>query len=98
MNKFDFLLGDWILEYKVPKSAFHESATGSGSGTFKRALSDKYVIFDYFSSVGGQQGEAHGIFVRDEKANIYRYWWFESSGAFMQASCNFVNEKTLHMN
>ena len=99
MDKFDFLLGDWDLEYRVPKSSLHSAASGSGRGTIKRALNDKFVIFDYVSSVeGGEQGEAHGIFVRDEKANIYRYWWFESSGAFMQASCNFVSEQILAMN
>jgi uncharacterized protein YutD len=28
MDKFDFLLGDWNLESRVPKSAFSEAATG----------------------------------------------------------------------
>ena len=98
MNKFDFLLGDWDLEYRIPKSSFHEAATGNGKGTFKKALNNKYVIFDYVSFVDSKQGEAHGIFAWDDKANIYRYWWFESSGAFMQASCQFINEKTLAMN
>ena len=27
MEKFDFLIGDWNLEYRVPKSAFSEAAT-----------------------------------------------------------------------
>jgi len=55
MEKFDFLIGDWNLEYRVPKSGFSEAATGSGSGTLKRALDDKYVYFDYSSSVNGQK-------------------------------------------
>jgi|GEM_PF-6411193 len=29
MEKFDFLLGNWNLEYRVPKSAFSEAATGT---------------------------------------------------------------------
>ena len=98
MEKFNFLLGDWDLEYRVPKSSIHEAATGIGSGTMKRALNDKFVIFDYVASLDDPEDKAHGIFVKDEKAGFYRYWWFESSGAFMQASCDFVNDKTLAMN
>jgi hypothetical protein len=100
MDKFDFLLGTWNLEYKVPKSAFSEAATGTGTGTFKRALDDKYVYFDYTASLttgekAEKKGGAHGIFAWDEKANVYRYWWFECSG---KATCNFVNDETLFMN
>ena len=103
MDKFDFLLGNWNLESKVPKSAFSEAATGTGTGTFKRALDDKYVYFDYSGSLtsgnkAGQEGGAHGIFAWDEKANVYRYWWFECSGNFMEATCNFVNNETLFLN
>lgn len=99
MEKFDFLLGDWRLEYRVPQSAFSAAMTGSGSGTCKRALNDKYVYLDYaatFSS--GDQCQAHGIFAWDDKLKLYRYWWFEDSGAFMAATCNFINEETLFMN
>ncbi|MBC8358167.1 MAG: DUF1579 family protein [Candidatus Aminicenantes bacterium] len=98
MEKFDFLLGNWNLEYKVPKSAFSEAATGTGTGTFKRALDDKYVYFDYSASLTLGEGEAHAIFAWDKKAKVYRYWWFESSGNFLQATCNFVDEKTLFLN
>lgn len=103
MDKFDFLLGNWNLESRIPKSAFSEAAKGTGAGTFKRALNDKYVYFDYTGSLktgdkAGKEGGAHGIFAWDEKANAYRYWWFESSGNFMEATCNFVNDETLFMN
>lgn len=98
MEKFDFLLGSWNLEYRVPKSAFSEAVTGTGSGTFKRALDDKYVCFDYSSSIKGQEGQAHAIFAWDEKVKVYRYWWFESSGSFLTATCNFVNAETLFLN
>jgi uncharacterized protein YutD len=101
MDKFDFLLGDWSLEYRVPKSAFSEAATGSGTGTFKRALDDKYVFFDYsctLSSALDKIVKAHAIFAWDEKAKVYRYWWFESSGSFQNATCNFVNDDTLFLN
>ncbi len=98
MEKFDFLIGDWNLEYKVPKSNFSKAATGSGVGTFRRALNDKYVYFDYSSLIGGQIGEAHAIFAWDEKAKVYRYWWFESSGNFLTATCNFVSDDILFLN
>ncbi|MFQ6069881.1 MAG: hypothetical protein ACE5LC_05065 [Candidatus Aminicenantales bacterium] len=101
MEKFGFLIGSWSLEYRVPKSAFSEAATGSGAGTIKRAMDDKYVYFDYSASLSSspaQVGEAHAIFAWDEKAKIYRYWWFESSGNFLTATCNFVNKNTLFLN
>ncbi|MFC2088918.1 hypothetical protein ACFLSX_04890 [Calditrichota bacterium] len=98
MQKFDFLIGSWDLEYRVPKSEFSEPATGTGFGTFKRALDDKYVYFDYSAEVAGKNGQAHGIFAWDKKAHVYRYWWFENSGKFMTATCHFVNYKTLLLN
>jgi hypothetical protein len=101
MDKFEFLLGDWNLKYRIPKSAFSEAATGSASGTFKRTLNDKYVFLDCsgaISTAPDEIGKAHGIFAWDEKAGFYRYWWFESSGSFSNATCNFVNDETLFMN
>ena len=97
MEKFEFLIGSWNLEYNIPKSSFSEAATATGFGTFKRALNNIYVIFDYESNIEGNTGGAHGIFAWDEKTQIYKYWWFESSGAFMEATCNFTDEDTLFM-
>jgi len=98
MEKFNFLLGTWNMEYKIPKSAFSEAASGTGKGTFKRALDDKYVYFDYSSLIEGKTGQAHAIFVWDEKLKLYRFWWFESSGNFSTATCNFINERILFIN
>lgn len=98
MEEFEFLIGSWNMKSNIPKSSFSEATTGTGFGTFKRALDDKYVFFDYESLFDEEKGGAHGIFAWDEKALLYRYWWFESSGAFMEATCNFVDEKTLFMN
>ena len=98
MDKFQFLLGQWNLEYKIPKSEFSEATTGSGTGEFKKALDDKYVFFDYSTLINGQTGSAHGIFAWDENLKAYRYWWFENSGNFSTATCKFVNDKTLFMN
>lgn len=99
MDKFNFLIGNWDLKYNIPKSSFSEEATGSGTGTFKRALNDKYVVFEYEATFSTEDNaKAHGIFARDEKINAYRYWWFEDSGSFMSATCNFINDKTLYLN
>src|SRR4030042_2753602 len=97
MEKFEFLLGDWNLESRIPQSRFSEAGTGTGNGTFKRTLKDKYVFFDYSSSTT-DEGGAHGIFAWDDKAKVYRYWWFEDSGSFQQAVCNFIDNNTLFMN
>ena len=75
IEKFNFLLGNWNMEYNVPKSAFSEATSGTGEGAFKRALDDKYVFFDYSSVVSNEKGQAHGIFAWDEKVKIIRYWW-----------------------
>lgn len=91
MEKFEFLLGEWILDYRIPKSAYSEARLDSGKGTFKRALNGKYVFFDYSTKSGS---EAHGIFAWDDKVKIYRFWWFENSGAFQTATCNFINDQT----
>ena len=97
MEQLGFLVGDWNLEYKVPKSRFSEAATGTGAGTFRRALNDKYVHFDYSCSLPTGDGEAHGIFAWDQKAKVYRYWWFEDSGSFSEAAGNFVDDDTLFL-
>jgi hypothetical protein len=101
MDKFDFLLGNWNLKYRIPKSMLYEADKGSGTGTLKSALDDRYVYFDYecsFSSAPQQVGKAHAIFAWDEKAQVYRFWWFENSGAFRQATCNFIDNQTLFLN
>jgi hypothetical protein len=98
MEKFEFLLGDWHLEYRVPKSSMSEADAGTGSGTFRRFLDDKYVTFDYSCSLTTGKGEAHAIFAWDEKAKLYRFWWFENSGNFDEATCNFLGDNALFMN
>ncbi len=95
MNKFEFLLGDWNLESRIPKSIFSEAGSDTGIGSFKRALNDKYVFFEYSSKSGG---EAKGIFAWDDKIKVYRYWWFENSGNYLAATCNFINDEVIAMN
>jgi hypothetical protein len=98
MDKFNFLLGTWKLDYKVPKSKFSDEDFGKGKGEFKRFLNNKYVTFEYNAKLLKGEAAAHAIFAWDEKNKIYRYWWFEDSGKFMEATCNFINVNTLCLN
>ena len=95
MDKFEFLLGNWNLEYRIPRSTFGEAGTDSGTGSFRSALNDKYVFFDYSTKAGSG---AHAIFSWDDKVKVYRFWWFENSGNFSTATCNFIDDETLAMN
>jgi hypothetical protein len=95
LEKFEFLIGDWNLEYRIPKSIFSDPGTDTGIGSFRKTLNDKYILFEYSTESGG---EAKGIFASDEKIKMFRYWWFENSGNFSSATCNFVNGNTLAMN
>ncbi len=98
IERLGIFIGDWNLEYKVPKSRFSDAAaTGTGTGTFSWALNDKYVYFDYLCSLTTGDGEAHGIFAWDQKAKVYRYWWFEDSGSFSEAAGDFVDNGTLFL-
>ena len=97
ISKLDFLPGEWKLEYWVPKSIFSEEDKGTGTGEFRRILNEKYVSFDYHAGLSSIKSSAHAIFVWDEKSQLYKYWWFESSGNFLTASCNFINDYTLSL-
>jgi hypothetical protein len=97
IERLGFFIGEWSLEYKVPKSRFSEAATGTGTGTFSWALNDKYVYFDYSCSLTTGDGKAHGIFAWDQKAKLYKYWWFEDSGNFSEAAGDFVDNETLFL-
>ena len=98
MDKFNFLIGSWEMESYIPKSRFSDDDSGKGSGEFKRTLNDKYVTFDYSAKYSKGEGAAHAIFVWDSKSEIYRYWWFEDSGEFNRATCEFIDENTLCLN
>lgn len=95
LNKFNFLLGDWNLEYYIPKSQFSDPRSDRGFGRFKKILDDKYISFEYLTESGGA---AKGIFAWDDKINAFRYWWFENSGSFLAATCNFITDSILAMN
>ena len=96
MDKFDFLIGKWKLKYYVPKSFMSDEDTGEGTGEFKRILNNKYVSFDYSAKLSKGEGSAHAIFAWDNKLN--KFWWFEDSGNYSAATCNFINDDTLCLN
>ncbi len=98
MDKFDFLLGNWKLKYKVPKSQFSTGDSGEGEGSFKKILNKKYIVFDYHAKLSAGEGGAHGIFAWDKRRKIYRYWWFEDTGEYSEASCEFLDENMLCLN
>ncbi len=98
MRKFNFLLGTWELKSEVPKSQFSEYDSGAGRGEFKTLLDGKYVSFDYMIKYTKTSGAAHAVFAWNSKSKNYDYWWFENSGDYMQASCNFIDDSTLCLN
>jgi hypothetical protein len=98
MEKFAFLLGTWKLDYRIPKSRLSEAGTSRGWGTVRKVLRDRYVQFDYEASdPAGKTTRAHALFAWDEKSKIYRYWWFEDSGAFLTASAHFLDDGGLYL-
>ena len=98
IDKFNFLIGQWQLKYEIPKSIFSEKDKGEGTGEFKKVLKDTYVTFNYRAKLRSSETSAKGIFAWDDKSKLYRYWWFEDSGNFSSATCNFINDDTLSFN
>ena len=97
VDKLNFLLGTWDMVYSIPKSSTSQEDKGEGRGEFKKTLNGKCVTFDYEAELTETKRSAHGIFSWDEKTNQFRYWWFEDSGAVMQADCWFEDEDMLYM-
>jgi hypothetical protein len=98
LDKFNFLIGHWRLIYEIPVSKFSEQDNGEGTGEFKKVLNDNYVKFTYKARLRSSETSAEGIFTWDDKSKLYRYWWFEDSGNFSSATCNFINDETLCLN
>jgi hypothetical protein len=92
-NAIEYVMED--TEFMQKKNRIKRIYRKGGAETIKRALNGKYVYFDYSTRKGG---EAHAIFAWNEKAKVYRYWWFENTGNFLTATCNFVNNETLFLN
>jgi hypothetical protein len=98
MRALSFLLGDWELDYTVTRQG-RTTKTIRGTGSMRYLFDETYLTFDYRTQHvdTGEIGQAHGIFAWDAKSRQYRYYWFESSGSFLQATCVLRDEDTLAM-
>ena len=97
MRALSFLIGEWELDYTVTQNG-HTTQTIRGTGSLRFLFNATYLTFDYQmieKASGAMIAEAHGIFAWDEKAGQYRYFWFESSGSFHQATGALRDAHTL---
>ena len=97
MRALSFMVGEWELDYTVTQHGCTTS-TICGSGSLRYLFDATYLTFDYQmrqKDTGEMIGEAHGVFAWDPKAGQYRYYWFESSGTFLQATGVLRDDRTL---
>ena len=88
MRALSFMIGEWALDYTVTQ---HGQTTKPlrGIGSLRYLFNATYLTFDYQAlekTTGKMIAEAHAIFAWDKKLGQYRYYWFESSGTFLQAT------------
>jgi hypothetical protein len=98
MSGLSFLIGEWTLDYTVTQQG-RTTKTIRGAGSIQSRFDGTYLTFDYQAtdSATGKTGGAHGIFAWDPAAGHYRYFWFESSGAFDQATGSLRDQDTLEL-
>jgi hypothetical protein len=63
-------------------------------------LDGTHLCFDYqvrHKQTGELTGSAHGVFAWDSESGRYRYFWFESSGTFLQATGHLRDADTLFL-
>ena len=97
IHALSFMLGEWDLDYTVTQ---HGSTTSTicGTGSIRRLFDATYITFDYQmrqKQTREKIGEAHAIIAWDKKARQYRFFWFESSGTFLQANGSLSDDHTL---
>ena len=88
MRALSFMIGEWVLDYTVTQRG-HTTKTMRGTGSLRYMFNATYLTFDYQvlqKDTGEMLAEAHAIFAWDKKLGQYRYYWFESSGNFHQAT------------
>ena len=88
MRALSFMIGEWGLDYTVTQHG-HTTKTIRGTGSIRYLFNAAYLIFDYRifeKATGDMIAEAHAIFAWDKKSGQYRYYWFEDSGNFHQAT------------
>jgi hypothetical protein len=88
MRALSFMIGEWGLDYTVTQNG-RTTKTIRGTGSLRYLFNATYLTFDYqvFGKESGEMiAEAHAIFAWDKKSGQYRYYWFEDSGNFHQAT------------
>ena len=97
MRALGFMAGEWELDYTVTQHG-RTTKTMRGTGSLRYLFDATYLTFDYQvqrKDTGEPMGAAHAIFAWDAKAGHYRYFWFESSGAFLRATGVLRDHDTL---
>jgi hypothetical protein len=96
MRALSFLAGEWELDYTVTQHG-RTTKTIRGTGSLRYLFDATYLTFDYRaqSTDTGEIRQAHAVFAWDAKAGRYRYYWFESSGVFLQATGVLRDDHTL---
>ena len=88
MQALSFMIGEWELDYTMTQHG-HKTKTIRGIGSLRYLFNATYLTFDYQmveKATGKMIGEAHAIFAWDKNSGQYRYYWFEGSGTFHQAT------------
>ena len=101
MQALGFLVGEWDLDstYSVEPDGPRGTDRG-GRGTIRTILGGAHLCFDYQGpdkETGEPSGSAHGVFAWDAQRQRHRYFWFESSGAFEQATAHLRDADTLFL-
>lgn len=97
MRALSFMIGEWELDYTVTQNG-HTTQTIRGTGSLRFLFNATYLTFDYQmieKATGEMIAEAHAIFAWDKQSGQYRYYWFENSGNFHQATGVLRDPRTL---
>jgi hypothetical protein len=99
MARLGFMVGEWDLDYTAHYGGKADRDL-CGTGAIKPLYDGVYLWFEYevrnkrTHEIGGG---ARGIFAWDSKSEAYRYYWFESSGAFLNATASLRDAETLYL-
>jgi hypothetical protein len=99
MRALSFMACEWELDYTATQRG-QTTSTIRGTGVLWYVFGGTYLTFDYQmrqKDSGKSTGEAHGIFVWEAKTQRDRYYRFESSGTFLQATGVLAGDHTLSL-
>ena len=101
MQALGFLMGEWDLDYTYSVKPDGPKAKDlAGRGSIRAILGGTHLCFDYRvhrKETGEPIGSAHGVFAWESEPQRYRYSWFESSGASLQATAQLTDADTLFL-